>query len=412
VRFGLALPHYGFSFPRPPSDAKTSPDAENNSKGDYRVHREAGESSSDSRSLKPAQGKALDKSDKTVGEALEQPDRGQPNLPPWRDLLGVAKWAEERGFASLWVSDHIALDLSKYGGDPSPYPSYELATVLGALASSTRKAELGALVACTFLRPAAVIASMASSVAAISGRPFWLGLGAGWYQLDFEAVGQPMPDARTRIANLRQTVLAIRELYTRHRFSVPLMPPETSSETAELDPSMTAASCSSALPLTRSPSVHLLVGGKGGRRILEVASLAGAWNIAWQVAPEELARKVALLESLMRNTQEGSRSKPWVSVGLTCLTAPDLRRLRKRFADMFDAFSLKMPKDFNETYQEARNTRLVATHTELSARVELYRDAGADEIICCFGPVPFSFWDRSIADEFVEVLDLTLRCTP
>lgn len=105
----------------------------------------------------------------------------------WRDLQALAVRAEAVGFDSFWMPDHL---LFKPAGE-APHGPWECWTVLGALAASTSRLELGSLVTCTAFRSPGLIAKMADTVDEISGGRFVLGLGAGWHQPEYEAFGHP-----------------------------------------------------------------------------------------------------------------------------------------------------------------------------------------------------------------------------
>lgn len=284
----------------------------------------------------------------------------------WPALRDTARWAEEMGFRSLWVSDHINLDLSKYGGNGHPHPTFEYTTTLGALAITTTEPELGVLVAGAALRPPAVIARSAETIAGLAGRTFWLGLGAGWYPPDFEAAGLDFGSAAERFTRLRRTADLIGDF------------------------------------LTGRSAVKTIIGGKGGPRVVgTVAAYADGWNVSWAVDPGSLSERVTRLNDLWHELGRDPAG-PYVSVGLTCLVAPDTAELRRRFFEMFDEFRLRVEGDPDDVFEAARRDRLVCTTAELPGRIEAYRDAGASEIICSFGPVPFSLWRREAAEEFME----------
>lgn len=326
------------------------------------------------------------------------PGRGAPDrLLPWEDVLEWAKWAEDSGFDAVWVSDHLALDLSKYGGDTAAYPSYELSTLLGALGHEISAPELGTLVACVPLRHPAHLASLAASVATLTRRRFWLGMGAGWYGADFEALGHRMPSPRERFRALEAAVQEVRGLLGSPRFPVALE--EASDEPKpERRPDGEGRE--------RGPAVRTFVGGKGGPRVLRAAAAAGGWNVSWEISPEELARKVVALKRLHATLHGDERStsagSPTVSVGLTCLVGENEAELRRSFEAMLADFRLSPPGGIEAAFGKARLSRLFVTPEELPSKLQSYQRAGADEVICCFGPVPFSVWSRDSARAFVE----------
>lgn len=102
--------------------------------------------------------------------------------------------AEERGYEVVWALDHLAG--SAFGGTTA----LECFTWLGALAEATTTIELGALVANVWNRQVGTLAVGAASVAEISGRRFWFGIGAGAsprtrWATEQEAAGAEMADA-------------------------------------------------------------------------------------------------------------------------------------------------------------------------------------------------------------------------
>jgi alkanesulfonate monooxygenase SsuD/methylene tetrahydromethanopterin reductase-like flavin-dependent oxidoreductase (luciferase family) len=91
----------------------------------------------------------------------------------WPRLRDSAQWAEANGFGAIWVVDHIAG--RSMGGDQA----YESFTWLGAMAASTERIELGSLVTNVWNRSVGTAIVAAATVAEISQRRFWFGIGAG-----------------------------------------------------------------------------------------------------------------------------------------------------------------------------------------------------------------------------------------
>jgi alkanesulfonate monooxygenase SsuD/methylene tetrahydromethanopterin reductase-like flavin-dependent oxidoreductase (luciferase family) len=100
------------------------------------------------------------------------------------ELAAMARAAEEVGFDSIWVGDHLLYR------EPDRGP-WDCWTQLGWLAAITERVELGPLVACTAFHPPGVLARMAAAVSELSGGRLVLGLGAGWNVPEFEAFGLP-----------------------------------------------------------------------------------------------------------------------------------------------------------------------------------------------------------------------------
>ena len=108
---------------------------------------------------------------------------GPGETPDVDGLLAYAQRAEELGFESLWVWDHMLL-----GVDPA-FPVLDSLTILTAIASRTTRIKLGTGVLVLPLRNPVVTAKALSSLDHISKGRLILGTAAGWYAREFDAVG-------------------------------------------------------------------------------------------------------------------------------------------------------------------------------------------------------------------------------
>lgn len=111
----------------------------------------------------------------------------------WPELRDMARTAEQVGFDSLWVGDHLL-----YRKPLGPVAPWEAWTTMASLAEMTTRVEIGPLVACTAFHNPPVLAKMASTLDEISGGRFILGLGAGWNEPDFTAFGLPFDRRASR----------------------------------------------------------------------------------------------------------------------------------------------------------------------------------------------------------------------
>src|SRR4029079_1094319 len=120
------------------------------------------------------------------------------------DLLAMARLAEDAGFDSLWLGDHLLMPVRAMPG--GRLGTWECWSVLAALAAATRRVELGPLVLCTGYRNPALLAKMADTVEEISGGRPVLGLGAGWSQGEYRAFGYPYDHRASRFEEAVQII--------------------------------------------------------------------------------------------------------------------------------------------------------------------------------------------------------------
>lgn len=115
-----------------------------------------------------------------------------PNFGPGTTPENLARWAEVvegLGFDLLMVSDHVAVTPDVARQYPAPF--YEPFTTLSWLAAKTTRITLGTTVLIVPYRHPLVTARMAANLHQLSGGRLILGLGVGWAQQEFEALGVP-----------------------------------------------------------------------------------------------------------------------------------------------------------------------------------------------------------------------------
>jgi len=95
--------------------------------------------------------------------------------------------AESAGLDALWIPDHIAIPPDDAEGSQGRYLD-PLAT-LAWLAASTSRIRLGTAVLILPYRPALPTAKAIATIQELSGERVELGVGAGWMEAEFRAVG-------------------------------------------------------------------------------------------------------------------------------------------------------------------------------------------------------------------------------
>ncbi|HEY7476733.1 MAG TPA: LLM class flavin-dependent oxidoreductase [Actinomycetota bacterium] len=124
-------------------------------------------------------------------------------------MASWARRAEALGFDSVWVSDHFSYSFGRYGGDPSPIASLEPLTSLAALAAVTERARLGVLVLGAPFRHPVTVGKMAATIDQVSGGRLELGLGAGWLEQEFDTFGYRFGSVDDRFRALEDSLVVL-----------------------------------------------------------------------------------------------------------------------------------------------------------------------------------------------------------
>jgi len=132
-------------------------------------------------------------------------------LPRWSELKGLAILAESVGFDALFVPDHLVIGPSPYWGIPEGESrgTWEAWTLLGALASATRRAAIGTFVLGAGFRNPALLAKMAATLDEVSGGRLILGLGCGSHPPEYTAFGYPYDHRVDRFEEVLQIVVPL-----------------------------------------------------------------------------------------------------------------------------------------------------------------------------------------------------------
>lgn len=134
----------------------------------------------------------------------------EPPRASYSDLVRIWQEADEiPAIADLWAFDHFV----PLRADPSE-PCLEGWTTLTALATQTRRARIGLLVAGNTYRHPAVLAKMAAALDIISEGRLEFGVGAGWHESEHRMYGLPFGTTADRIRALGEACEIVKLLWT------------------------------------------------------------------------------------------------------------------------------------------------------------------------------------------------------
>lgn len=127
----------------------------------------------------------------------------------WPTITGLAAHADTGPWESVWVYDHM--HTAPYTSGQATHEAWSLMAGLGAVTSRVR---LGQMCTCVGYRNPALLAKTAATVDMISGGRVEMGIGAGWYQQEWEAYGYGFPSAGQRLGMLDESVHIMREAWS------------------------------------------------------------------------------------------------------------------------------------------------------------------------------------------------------
>jgi len=102
-------------------------------------------------------------------------------------MLGCASAAEQAGLESLWITDHIAIPPDDAQGSGGCYT--DTLTTLAWLGGATSRIQLGSGVLIVPYRPKLPTLKQIATLQALSGERLLLGVGIGWMDAEFKALG-------------------------------------------------------------------------------------------------------------------------------------------------------------------------------------------------------------------------------
>ena len=126
-------------------------------------------------------------------------------------LTRIARAAEDAGFESLTVMDHL-FQIGMAG--PHSDPMLEAYTTLGFLAGATSSIRLGAMVTAAVYRPPGLLIKCVTALDVLSGGRAFLGIGAAWNEQEAVGLGLPFPSTAERFEQLEEVLQIARQMWS------------------------------------------------------------------------------------------------------------------------------------------------------------------------------------------------------
>jgi probable F420-dependent oxidoreductase len=180
----------------------------------------------------------------------------------------LARAAEERGFESLFVTEHTHIPTSRRspfgGGGPLPKEySHTLDPFIGltAAAAATKNLKLGTGICLVIEHDPITLAKTIASLDLLSNGRFLFGIGAGWNAEEMENHGTAF---KTRFRLLRERILAMKEIWTKDEA-------QYHGEYVNFDPIWSYPK-----PV-QTPHPPVLLGGESGHTLQRVVDFCDGW---------------------------------------------------------------------------------------------------------------------------------------
>jgi alkanesulfonate monooxygenase SsuD/methylene tetrahydromethanopterin reductase-like flavin-dependent oxidoreductase (luciferase family) len=305
------------------------------------------------------------------------------------DTIAWARRAEALGFASVWLSDHFFYSFARYGAGDEPIAALEAETTLAAIAAVTSTVRLGILVECATFRHPALVAKAAATTDQLSEGRVEVGLGAGWFEQEFDAFGYRFGTVGERFDALEDSLAITSGLFDG---AAPLTHEgrHWSTHDARLTP-----------PPVQRP-IPVWAGGKGGPRLLRAAARWGSgWNTVWRMAPDAYADPVRTVQAACAD--EGRDPSTFrLSLGLYGIigrTEGDAEAAFERARAAFPGDAMR-----GETWASWRADTLSGSIEQVRARADAFAGLGVSDLIVSPWALPFTILEPEQVDLFAEAL--------
>lgn len=210
-----------------------------------------------------------------------------------RRLVELSVEAEQLGYDMAWLPDHL-MPPGEYG---STYGGvYEPLVTMGWLAAATTRIRFGTSVLVLPLRNPFVVAKQVATLDRLSNGRVTLGVGIGWDQVEFEAVGA---EFRTRAGRTSEAIRLIRHLF--EHGGGPFTGRWYGFEMGVFEP-------------RPDRPVPIMIGGVSDPALRRIARYADVWQ-GVGLTPDEFADRLARLRTVQDELKSAGEEIRMVSPG-------------------------------------------------------------------------------------------------
>jgi len=244
-------------------------------------------------------------------------------VPHVEAMVGLATLAERLGFESVWTFEHVIVPLdyhSKYPYSPTgkmgatPETNFvDPLIALTTVAAHTSTLRLGTGVNILSQANPLYLAKQAASLDFVSKGRFMLGVGIGWLEEEFRAIGVPF---ERRGARFDDSVQAMRKVW--------------SGEVVEHRSDFIDWSGFKSHPRPIQDPFPVVIGGSKGKAFERTARYGNGW-FAPTASPQQLT---PLLAELDRACADAGRSRDEIEVSAMWFPNPEDLGDVKRYADL------------------------------------------------------------------------------
>ena len=283
--------------------------------------------------------------------------------------------AERNGFDSIYAYDHF-IPHYRYASTGN---FFECFTLLSAISAFTKKMKIGQIVTCNSYRNPALLAKMVATLDVITNGRTELGIGAGWYEEEYNSYGYHYFSDIIRISQLEESIQIIKKLWIQ--------------KTASFHGKYYSIDGAICFPKPiQKPHPILMVGGSGEKYLLKVvAKCADRYNLYFGT-PEEMKRKINIL-----NDYNSQSRKIEYSIVLPCLLVDKYEDMEKIIKNM-----KKGDMTVDQFKKSAAGGLTVGTVDDIVNGIAEYINIGVNHFIFHFLQL-----DQSVLKKFSKVIKIS-----